>query len=188
MRERNWSRLPFYDPKGVLVALNKLSDEVAAWDLPYNVASLRTNGLRRYREGRQCALFCYGVGQRLGIDVRYAESEEQDIDFVVRFERDGFLNFVPLQLKELVPEQVSNSASLQVEIDKLEKYVDSSDLVVAFHLNRNFELVPEQLDFSRVRLRQLWFVGYTGRSTDWLLLGDMLSAEAKPSFFRYPES
>src|SRR5690606_4253872 len=109
-------------------------------------------------------------------------------DFVVRFERDGFLNFVPLQLKELVPEQVSNSASLQVEIDKLEKYVDSSDLVVAFHLNRNFELVPEQLDFSRLRLRQLWFVGYTGRSTDWLLLGDMLSAEAKPSFFRYPES
>src|SRR5690606_17177938 len=116
MRERNWARLPFYDPKGGMVALNKLSDEVAVWELPYNVASLRTNGLRRYREGRQCALFCYGVGQRLGIDVRYAESEEQDIDFVVRFERDGFLNFVPLQLKELVPEQVSNSASLQVEI------------------------------------------------------------------------
>jgi hypothetical protein len=187
MRERSWSRLPFYDPKGVLIALNALSEEVAAADLPYNLASLRTNGLKPYREGRQCALFCYGVGQRFGIDVRYAASEEQDFDFVARFERDGCVNFVPLQMKELVPEHVKSSVSLQGEIDKLEKYVDSSDLVVAFHLNRELNVVPEQLDFSRIRLAQLWFVGYTGCSPEWLLLGDMLSAEPGASVFRYPE-
>jgi hypothetical protein len=187
MRERSWSRLPFYDPKGVLIALNELSGQVAAANLPYNVASLRTNGLKPFREGRQCALFCYGVGQRFGIDVRYTATEEQDFDFVARFERDGYVNFVPIQMKELVPERVPNSASLQLEIDKLEKYVDSSDLVVAFHLNRDVKIVPEQLDFSRLRLGQLWFVGYTGRSTEWLLLGDMLSIDAGASVFHYPE-
>lgn len=187
MRERRWSQLPFYDPKGLLIELGKLSEEVAAADLPYNLASLRTNGLKPYREGRQCALFCYGVGQRFGLDVRFAFAEEQDIDFVARFERDECVHFVPLQMKELVPERVSDSASPQQEINKLAKYADSSDLVVAFHLNRGVLVVPEQLDFSQARVSQLWFVGYSGQDSEWRLLGNMLSESAGASVFRYPE-
>src|SRR3546814_1228758 len=110
MKGRRWSKRPFYDPRGLLIELDKLSDEVAAASLPYNLASLRTNELKPYREGRQCALFCYGVGQRFGLDVRFAFSEEQDVDFVARFERNGYVHFVPLQLKELVPERVRDSA------------------------------------------------------------------------------
>src|SRR3546814_9987611 len=40
-------------------------------------SSLRTNELKPYREGRQCALFCYGVGQRFGLDVRFAFRSEE---------------------------------------------------------------------------------------------------------------
>lgn len=187
MRERRWSKLPFYDPKGLLIELDKLSDKVSAANLPYNLASLRTNELKPYREGRQCALFCYGVGQRFGLDVRFAFAEEQDIDFVARFERDECVHFVPLQMKELVPERVRDSASLQNELNKLAKYGDSSDLVVAFHLNRGVTVVPEQLDFANFKVAQLWFVGYTGHGQEWRLLGDMLSKSGGASVFRYPE-
>ena len=187
MRERRWSQLPFYDPRGLLIELNKLSDEVAAANLPYNLASLRTNDLKPYREGRQCALFCYGVGRRFGLDIRFAFAEEQDVDFVARFERDECVHFVPLQMKELVPERVRDSVSLQHEINKLAKYGDSSDLVVAFHLNRGVQVVPEQLDFTKVKIAQLWFVGYSGQGQEWLLLGDMLSESGGASVFGYPE-
>jgi hypothetical protein len=112
MRERRWSRLPFYDPKGLLIELHKLSLLVAEADLPYSLASLRTNGLKQYREGRQCALFCYGIGQRFGVEGRFAFAEEQDIDCVARYEMDDTVKFVPLQMKEIVPQQVLDSASL----------------------------------------------------------------------------
>ena len=187
MRERRWSKLPFYDPKVLLIELGKLSSEVAGSGLPYKLASLRTNSLKPYREGRQCALFCYGIGQRLGLDIRFAFAEEQDLDFVARFEKDGAIHFVPLQMKEVVPERVSDTASLQREIDKLARYVDSSDLVVAFHLNRESQVVPEQLDLSRAKVGELWVVGYTGMDNEWRLIGNFLSESAGASVFRYPE-
>jgi hypothetical protein len=187
MRERRWSRLPFYDPKGLLIELHKLSLLVAEADLPYSLASLRTNGLKQYREGRQCALFCYGIGQRLGVEVRFAFAEEQDIDFVARYEMDDTVKFVPLQMKEIVPQQVLDSASLQNEIDKLSKYGDSRDLVVAFHLNRDAHIVPEQLDFSRAKVKEVWIVGYSGKEQNWLLLGNMIGNNPGASTFPYPE-
>ena len=119
--------------------------------------------------------------------MRFAFAEEQDIDFVARFERDECVHFVPLQMKELVPERVRDSASLQDELNKLGKYSSSSDLVVAFHLNRGVTVVPEQLDFGKVKVAQLWFVGYTGQGREWHLLGDMLSERGGASVFRYPE-
>src|SRR3546814_11234566 len=100
MKGRRWSKLPFYDPRGLLIELAKLSDEVAAASLPYNLASLRTNELKTYREARQCALFCYGHGPRLGLDVRFAFPDEQDVDVVARFERHVYVNFVHLTLTD----------------------------------------------------------------------------------------
>ena len=187
MRERRWSQLPFYDPKGLLVELHKVSLDVAQADLPYNLSSLRTNSLNRYREGRQCALFCYGIGQRLETEVRFAFSEEQDIDFVSRYEVDEVVHLVPLQMKEVVPQRVRDAASLQEEIDKLSKYGDSSDLVVAFHLNRDARIVPQDLDFSRAKVREIWIVGSTGKDEEWLLLGNMIGTDPRASVFRYPE-
>lgn len=122
------------DTKGFLVELAQLRDRLSLQDMPYNVASLRTNALKPYREGRQCALFCYGMGRLMGREVRFAQAEDADVDFVGRYEVDGTAHYVPIQMKEVVPAEVRVEVSLQQEIDKLAKYVDSQDLTVVFHV------------------------------------------------------
>lgn len=187
MKVRQWSKLPYYDPKGLLIALDELSDQVATANLPYRLASLRTNELNRFREGRQCALFCYGMSQRLGAEVRFAILEENDTDFIGRYERPGEVHYVPLQIKELVPSEVRAAVTLQEEIDKLEKYTDSKDLVVAFHLNRAIHLDFAQLDLSRVPVMELWFFGCASpEDQEWMLFGNALSRQREASRFRYP--
>lgn len=188
MRVRQWSKLSYYDPRGLLISLAQLSDRVAAADVPYNVASLRTNELNRFREGRQCALLCYGMSQFLGTEVRFAMFEQNDTDFIGRYERIGEVHYVPLQVKELVPDNVKADASLQAEIDKLAKYTDSKDLVVAFHLNRQEHIDFAQLDFSRVPVKELWFFGCISPATqEWLLFGNVLSTGCQAFKFHYPE-
>ena len=186
MRVKTWQQLPYFDPRGVLIALRELATNLPA-ELPYKVAALRTNQLKRYLEGRQCALLCYGMSQRMGVEVRFAMQEESDVDFVGRYETEGVINFVPIQLKEFVPDIVNPNASLQTELDKLSKYSDSADLVVAFHLNRTGTIHLSELDFSRVPVKQLWFFGACSEhQTDWLLIGDLLSPGATYFNFSYP--
>lgn len=188
MRLKTWQKLSYLDPKGLLVALRDLSMTHALSELPYNVASLRTNNLNKYREGRQCALFCYGMSQRLGVEIRFAMHEDGDIDSVGTYELAEERHFVPIQLKEHVPEIVRPEAALQAEIDKLRKYVDSSDLTVAFHLNRTGQVRLSELDFSRVPVKELWFFGATDESQDnWLLIGNLLSQNATFFNFSYPQ-
>lgn len=187
MRLRQWGKLEYFDPRALLIALNDLTAQIPLHKLPYKVASLRTNQLKRYREGRQCALFCFGIGQALGLEVRFAMQEESDIDFVGRFEKNDEVHFVPIQIKELVPEKVRHEADLQTEIDKLNKYADSQDLVVAFHVNRNIQLDPSALDLSKVPFKELWLFGATTESQEeWFLLGNLLSPSAHWHKFRYP--
>ena len=158
-------------------------------ELPYAVSSLRTNQLKPFREGRQCALFCFAIGQMLGLNVRFAFNEQGDIDFVGRYELPGEVHYVPIQLKELVPIKVRSGISLQSEIDKLSKYTDSKDLVVAFHLNRDFRLELSSLDFSAVPVKELWLFGASAPSQGkWLLLGNLLSPDARFFEFDYPEA
>ncbi|MEY3359120.1 MAG: hypothetical protein RLZZ537_187 [Pseudomonadota bacterium] len=188
MKVRQWSKLPYYDPKSLLIALDKVSDQVAAANLPYNLSSLRTNELNQFRERRQCALFCYGMSQRLGTEVRFAVFEESDTDFIGKYIFLDEVHYVPLQVKEIVPSVVSDAVTLQDEIDKLEKYTDSKDLVVAFHINRVIHVDFAQLDFSRVPVMELWFFGCVDQvKQEWLLFGNVLSEQREPSNFRYPE-
>lgn len=188
IRARSWLKLSFYNPKGVLIELQKQSLIVSQANVPYSVSSLRTNQLNKYRQGRQCALFCYGMSQKLGVDVRFAFAEEQDIDFVACYEINDTINLVPLQMKELVPEQVNDSALLQNEINKLSKHVDSHDLVVAFHINRNVRISPDQLDLSRVKVGQIWIMECSGNENEWIIVGNLLDEIASTTKFQYPES
>ncbi|HET6805959.1 MAG TPA: hypothetical protein VFH59_11020 [Frateuria sp.] len=188
MRVRRWSRLTYHDSRKILAELGKISNKVAASSLPYRVASLRTNALKTSREGRQCALFCFGMSTRLGTDVAFAFAEEDDLDFVARYTLADVTHYVPLQMKEFAPDFVAPSASIQQEVDKLAKYADSSDLVVAFHINRDVRLEPASLDLSQVKVAELWFVGYLGHGENWLLLGNLLSPTSHPSVFEYPDA
>jgi hypothetical protein len=188
MRLKTWQKLSYLDPRSLLIALHELSIKLPP-ELPYKVAALRTNQLKRYLEGRQCALLCYAMSQRMGVEIRFAMQEDSDVDFVGRYESEGTVYFIPIQIKEFVPDFVNPNASLQVELDKLEKYADSSDLVVAFHINRTGTVHLSELDFSRIPVKQLWFFGACSENqNEWLLLGDLLTPGARYFNFSYPST
>lgn len=117
----------------------------------------------------------------------FALSEASDYDVVAKFGDETTVNFVPVQLKELVPDRVNAAADLQTELDKIGKYVDSRDLVVAFHLNttKRIEFADLRLPFGVVK--ELWFFGALGSDQRrWVLLGDMLSEAPSGQEFEYP--
>lgn len=189
MRIRQWQKLEYYNPETVLIRLRDFEQAHPLDELPYCVSSLRTNSLKTYRERRQCALFCYAISQLFKLDVRFACSEQSDTDFVGRYELPGEVHYVPIQIKELVPNEVRSDASLQTEINKLSKYADSKDLVIAFHLNRDERIDFSEIDFSAAQVKQLWFFGATVQSKgNWLLIGDLLSNDTQHFEFQYPST
>lgn len=84
------------------------------------------------------------------INVSYAHCEESDYDFVASYCYEDALNYVPIQVKELVPETLNSEAALNKEIGKLSKYADSTDLCIAIHLNR-----AESVNFSELEIPRL---------------------------------
>jgi len=184
---REWLGYDYLDPEGILIGLRKVSRTYPLHELEYHVRTLRSRTLRKYGEGRQAALFCYGIGCRLGVKVTFAQVERQDYDFIAAYEMNGEMNFAPVQLKELVPDNLPSSKPLQVELDKLAKYTDSADLVVVFHLNRQATIRLSELTYP-CSIGGLWFLGCTEPiQNHWTLIGDLLKEPGLASDFAYPE-
>lgn len=185
---REWRQLPYYDPEPLLVALAEVAADPRLHDLPYEVSSLRTRELRPFHERRLGAIFFYLMGKVQQNAVTFAHVERADYDFVAHYKVDDEHHFVPVQMKELVPERVNSRATLQGVIDALRlKYVDSKDLAVAISINRIGTIVPKELDFSGLALGGLWLFGSTkpDQST-WLVLGDMLREQWTSAEIDYP--
>lgn len=185
---REWTtKFDWYDPRAILIAYRRIAEEFGLDLVPYALASMRTNKLKRYREGRQAALFCYGMAQRLQTPIYFALIEGQDFDVVAHFEQDGASHFVPIQLKEWVPQFLPGASTLQHELDKLAKYVDSEDLVVAVHLNRQDTVRLSELRIPR-NIGELWFYGAkTPDQKEWTLIGNCLE-ELRATDFTYPSA
>src|SRR5687768_10028634 len=118
--DRAWLRwaqkLDYRDPAPYLVKLRELEPHVATSDLPDRVKQLRTNELKPWRELREAALFCYGMGKRIGQPVYLAKGESQDYDFVASWVVADEQHFAPVQLKEVVPVKLNAQASLQAVV------------------------------------------------------------------------
>ncbi len=184
---REWTRYEYKDARKVLVGLRQLQQSLPLAEMDYKVASLRTRQLRPYLEGRQAALFCYGIGQILGTDVSFAQVEREDYDIVTRRVVGDELVYTAVQLKEWVPNRVREDSSLQDELDKLHKYVDAKELVVAFCLNRGARIEPRELRFPVGAIGELWFFGAASPDqNNWHLLGNLLSSDARAHEFAYP--
>ena len=155
--------------------------------LPSAVKTLRTNSLKEWREAREAAIFCIGIGQRMGEKVFLARSEASDYDFVASWISGDTRHFAPVQLKEVVPADVNAAASLQATIDSLpRKYVDSADLTVAIYLNRKLRFGASELRIPRMRIAALWiFGGLAPDGSQWGLWGDFLN-QTKGTQFAYP--
>lgn len=153
---------------------------LAKSDLPDKFKKFRKSNQKSQRETLQAAIFSRGLSVVLGNPVMgFAMVEDQDYDCVVRHIKDGFDNYTPVQLKELVPSSlipgppVQPEVALEAEFRKLEKYSDSADLVVAFYLNRTAHFGP--IKKPHLKLGGLWLFGAEAKNpSSWLMIGDLL--------------
>jgi hypothetical protein len=184
---RAWLHLNYVDPAQILSNLRRVSEAYPLHGYDYKVQSLRTHELRKAHESRQAALFAFGLGVALDAPVQYAQSEEQDYDAVVRYRLDSGVSYLPVQLKEWVPDFLNPSATLQTELDKLAKYVDSADLAVAFYLNRDATVKTLDLKLPRGSIGGLWFFGCVEPKLEkWFIFGNLLVPGATRHDFLYP--
>jgi hypothetical protein len=189
MSVREWGKLKYMNPEKFLVGLDELYASLPMQRVSRDIASLRRRGVRQIGEARRCAIFCYGISQYLGTKILFADHENADYDYVVSYVHDGVVVYVPLQMKEFVPQSINPGAELQTEIDKLRKYKDSADLVVAMHLNRTGIIQLSKLNLSALPIKELWFFGAKDASAkEWVVIGNLLNINATWHEFSYPGS
>ena len=112
---REWLQYNYLDPEKILVGLRVIARTYPLHELRYHARTLRTRELRKYGVGRQAALFCYGMGQRLETKVWFSQVERQDYDIIAKYQIDGVHHFVPVQLKEWTPDVLPSPATLQCQ-------------------------------------------------------------------------
>lgn len=186
MRLRKFSNYEYGDPAGFLVQLRKV--EVALPDaLPGKVRRLRTNSLKTEREMRDAALFCVGMSAIISAHVRFAPVEDEDFDFVATWWTDNTQFFCPVQLKEIVPEDLVSTLTIDDLLKKLSKYSDIRNLTVAIRLNRTSHFDPASLLMPKeISLGGLWVFGSTSADqSKWAIWGDFAGERSDVSGTAY---
>lgn len=180
-----FTALAYRDPVAVLRELRQIEMQIVDADLSPQVRNLRTNDLKRIREFRQASLFCHGMSLRIGHQVLFSPVESSDYDFVATWQIADVRHFAPVQLKELVPDHLNASATVQALVDGLRKY-SGDDLVMAIFLNREGRFSLEDVVLPALRIAELWFVfSTTPNQQIWQLVGDALGVP-EASSFSYP--
>ena len=160
--------------------------------------SWRKEPFKKYFEEFQAALFSYGLQQYAPPSYRWEYSygelpTNRESDCFIRCEllsKDGGLVYKPVQLKELVPENLARNShdSLQSLLDKLEKKYTArpgeETLVVAIYINRTTTIRFPELKMPKVHIGQLWFYGFTD-SRNCFIIGNLLGNSTRRDF-AYP--
>lgn len=185
---RKWDSLSFRDAKTDLINLGKLQARLAeSHETSREVANLRDRDLRQYLQWRQAALFCHLVQATTGrASLAYTVVEDEDYDALACWIDGDTKHYVPIQLKEVVPQSRNPSASLEAELGKLSKYATSRETVVAVHVNRAGRLDFSSLKPPKARVREIWLFGaLSADQRSWFLYGDLLG---RPQFYEatYP--
>ena len=190
VRIRSWEKLDYKDPEEFLRQLRNLEVEVALSDLPDRVKALRTNKLQFLKERRQAALFAMGLITLNGYDtLDFTSSENADYDVIFRRIENDTIIYTPVQLKELVPKRWNPTAALQEILEKLRKYSDSHDLVVAVYHNQKNEnsqlklTIPKDLNIGGLYLYGCCSID----QSEWFIAGDLMIGAFRCKKFKYPE-
>ncbi len=188
LRLRQVERYDYHDAHQFLKSLREIEAQIALSGLSYKVRSLHTRKLRNSHEQRQAALFTCGMAQRFPeFKFDFSQVEHADYDAVIRWYRQGELNYTPVQLKELVPTGLNADCTFDDVIAGLEKYADSKDLVVAVFLNRRlkgFNIASYKLPL--LNLAGLFLFGAARPDqSQWNLIGDLLH-DPTITTFDYP--
>lgn len=186
IRLRELGQGTFRDPAPFLRRLRLLQDHLAEMPMDPQVRQLRTNRLKGWRESRVAALFCHGMGKRLGHTVYLSRGESQDCDFVASWMEGDLQQIAPVQLKEVVPTTMNAKSDVDSVIASLEKYADSADLSVVLHLNQQIRFEPARLRVPSLRLASLWVLGCTSPDgSEWGLWGNYFE-DLEQTRFVYP--
>lgn len=182
IRLRQWARRSFIDPKPSLIALRKyeLSPELAMADSL--VARLRINSLRPEREARIACLFAIGIEARTNASVQVSIGESEDFDFLARWVVGDETHYVPVQLKELAPEDLNEAHSLEELQRSLAPRLES-EAALLVHLNRLGSVEFSVLATFAAPFREIWFLWAGGpRQTEWHIFGDVRGSPSQISF------
>ncbi len=161
-RVNEWAKLKFCDPAIVLPKLRKLQERVATSDLDDKIKNLRTQELKHNLEKRIAAIFSYGMGKYLNKSIYFAPAPHKNLDYDVvmkRIERD-IEYYTPVQIKEVVPENLNPYTDINQEIAKLAtRYPVSNEVVVVMHVNREGRLELSSIKVPKLSISELWLVG-----------------------------
>jgi hypothetical protein len=187
IRLRSFAGLKYYDPAIVLRGLRRAESDSRFSTLPHDVRQLRKQSQKTWREGRVGALFAYGMGQRvLGLDVHVALVEDEDYDFVTRWQQNDEVCYCPVQEKELPPSHLNDGATVGETLALLARSTPTSDTVALVYLNRRLELDFRDVVIPTMGFRELWFIGAASPDQDnWFLFGDALTSFRRFDF-EYP--
>ncbi len=181
-----FKQLNYRDPEADLRRLREVEVWMAGMDADPKVRSLRTAGLKPYREWRDAALFSYGMGHAFGVPMFYAPIENSDYDFVTTWVLDGTKHYCPVQLKELVRADLNADATAADILDAVRSKYSPSDTVLAVNLNREGRFDFAGLDFRGMPFREVWFFWAAAHGgSKWAIQGDMLGSPTR-HFFDYP--
>jgi hypothetical protein len=185
LRARAFQHLHYMDPRSVLLGLRRIELSFDA-NVPAAVRHLRTRDLKPLREFRAACLFCYGWEQIDGQKIYVAQAESQDYDAVAMYEVPPHRHFAPIQVKEVVPNEVNPAISIQDVVNGLQKYGDSRDLTVVVHLNRVTRFSLSQLVIPPLKIAALWIFGAIGPNQQrWVIWGSFLE-NVRWGEFEYP--
>jgi hypothetical protein len=181
-RINHWRSLKYHDPASLLVKLRELEIELAAADLDPKLLRLRLPELKKYREWRDAAVLCYGLGLAQGHQIGYATEEREDYDFVASWIDGTTQHFTPVQLKELVPADLNPEATLDDLLQKASRTL-LTDTVLAIKLNRRGQIDLAEVRIPRLKWKQLWFFWSSSpNGQKWSIYGDAL---LDPGYFTF---
>jgi hypothetical protein len=158
--QRQLARLNYVNPEDLLREI--MPTVVAILQRPETVQHLsrrEQNALLEKHQAGFLGLFTKRIAERVNVEVKVAFKEEADFDCVLRAIAPGMpISYKPVQLKQLPSHETNAGATLQDLIEGLKRtYPASTDLVVGVWINRNVNLLFEELDFTGLRIEQLWF-------------------------------
>ena len=165
--------------------MREVEIQLAHTETPDLVRRLRTGKLKSDREARDALLFAQGMAGVVGAKVYVAPGEAEDCDFITRATVRDTTFFSCVQLKELVPDDLNPSQSLDSLIAEVAE-LPPSDTVLAIRLNRRGRIDYAKLAAVRVPFAELWYLWAASQDSNaWCLFGNAMGQPALYDF-QYP--
>jgi hypothetical protein len=176
VRLNAWAQFRYHKVDELMPKLRELQLALSQSSTEDKIRNLRTHKLRKYQEGWNACVFLKGIAAIHGYEaMAFALVENQDFDVVGRHIQDDAICYAPIQIKEY-KKWSDETPSLESELQKLTKYTDSLDLVIAYFLSGKGTIDFNTLKIPKLKIGSLWFFGnVTADQSEWFLYGDALS-------------